>query len=412
MPEAILGGTDTVILSSKCPAAHFGQVTGYEHLCESPCNTTDVDLNEQDATHPDPRMFLRQMSEPAALYNVGDGDRVFWFRDWGRIDATEVRSLADPDMDIPEEARAIAPTLKLGVATRTHWDWERYRCGTRPYLTSRLAWALVRHSMHPAYIVQRWEDWAHAGVALRFRHSIPQHVWTNLTRLKLQLDDVRPGDPHGHAIYTTVGLDGHARHPNWWTMCEIVGLCAYLGARLVGLSVSMCFPELVVLHVPRFVHAIVQRCPKLLYLGVEDTQCQHFLPHVFPGFGYLAAAVRADRPSDEKIVTPEGQLHTLVLAKASIVCWEAEYQDEDLAQEFEERLEEAESLPYRIERAPALWNASMKAEEARDLARLMVQEIPSLRRAYVALDRGALDLRADKDGVFQTVSAGDAYMIE
>lgn len=54
----------------------------------------------------------------------------------------------------------------------------------------------------------------------------------------------------------------------------------------------------------------------------------------------------------------------------------------------------------------------MKAEEARDLARLMVQEIPSLRRAYVALDRGALDLRADKDGVFPTVSAGDAYLIE
>lgn len=35
-------------------------------------------------------------------------------------------------------------------------------------------------------------------------------------------------------------------------------------------------------------------------------------------------------------MTQEGQLHTLVLAKASIVCWEAEYQDEDLAQEFEE----------------------------------------------------------------------------
>lgn len=35
-------------------------------------------------------------------------------------------------------------------------------------------------------------------------------------------------------------------------------------------------------------------------------------------------------------MTHEGQLHTLVLAKASIVCWEAEYQDEDLAQEFEE----------------------------------------------------------------------------
>lgn len=117
MPEAIPGDSDTIIPSSKCPEAHFEHVTGHDHLCESPCNTTDVALDEPDATHPDPRMFLRQMSAPAALYNVGDGDNVFWFRDWEHINATEVRSLADPDMDIdPEEARAVPPTLKLGVA--------------------------------------------------------------------------------------------------------------------------------------------------------------------------------------------------------------------------------------------------------------------------------------------------------
>lgn len=77
-----------------------------------------------------------------------------------------------------------------------------------------------------------------------------------------------------------------------------------------------------------------------------------------------------------------------------------------------QRLEDTESLPYRIERAPALWNVGMKAEEARDLARLMVQELPSLRRAYVALDRGALDLRTDRDEMFPDLSAGSAYLIE
>lgn len=64
--------------------------------------------------------------------------------------------------------------------------------------------------------------------------------------------------------------------PNRATEAEVVNVCRALGHTLVGLSISMCKPELIVPHIPRFVHEIVPWCPLLQSFGLEDMRCSDF----------------------------------------------------------------------------------------------------------------------------------------
>ncbi|KAI0352559.1 hypothetical protein OH77DRAFT_1428241 [Trametes cingulata] len=195
------------------------------------------------------------------LYDLGSGGSI----DYYRAESIDINLTEEPEGDDEPAPRHCQ-----------HWDI--YQCGSRPYLSNRLAWALVRNTVGDGYIIQRWVEQLHAGLALRFRNSVPQNVWMNLTRLKLQLDDRREGDEHGHALFT--GRNLRKSYPNHTTEREIMAVCRYLGDRLVGLSVVMCLPELVVPHVPRLVHGIIRNCPKLRTLGIEDLQCEYFRPNV------------------------------------------------------------------------------------------------------------------------------------
>ncbi len=56
----------------------------------------------------------------------------------------------------------------------------------------------------------------------------------------------------------------------------MVNVCRALGEKLVGLSISMCKPELTVPHLPRFVHEIVCACTSLQSFGLEDVRCCDF----------------------------------------------------------------------------------------------------------------------------------------
>ena len=68
--------------------------------------------------------------------------------------------------------------------------------------------------------------------------------------------------------------------------------------------------------------------------------------------------------------------------------------------------------PYHPEGIVNLQNGNLLLAEAYKLARLMYAEIPSLRRGYVSLDRGALNFRADVHSQFQALSAGELYLLQ
>ncbi|KAI0369399.1 hypothetical protein BV20DRAFT_1053224 [Pilatotrama ljubarskyi] len=361
----------------------------------SPHNTLNL-VADSDAQQPSsdsegatPELIRAQPSAPYDSSDDSDdsGDSL-WSIDLEdlRTDGSMNRSRAGSDDPELKDSAEDEP------APRASRQWEFYPCGSRPYLSNRLAWALMRHTTGNGYIIQCWTEHLHAGVALRFRHS---------------LDALREGDEHGHDLFTE--QNQRTSYPNATTLRELVGLCRYLGDRLVGL---MCWPELVVPRVPRLVHGIARSCPKLRALGIEDLQCEYFDSCLFPEFFYLAAAVESDRPKEECLVTPESQLHTLILAKRSISPWEDKYHTSGMARALQESLDTTALPPHHLEREPELMNAQAKIEEARDLAHLMVQEFPSLKRAHVDLDHGSLNFRVDADKRFQALSAGGAYLID
>ncbi|KAI0671237.1 hypothetical protein C8Q78DRAFT_846813 [Trametes maxima] len=275
-----------------------------------------------------------------------------------------------------------------------------YQCGSRPSLLDRHAWALLPASMEPQqspsgrFVVRPWSDYLHLKHgALRFNNMLLYDVWRSVTHLNLQLDTAGPNHEdtaHGHVLFSL--SNKRANFPNAGTMCELVQLCRLLGDRLEGLSVAMCLPELVVPHVPRFVHDIARLCWNMQVIEVEDTQCEHFAQMSRDDFRYLLSAAETDRPAGEQLVTEHDHLHTLVLRKRSVLPWFKEYVASEMALDPEKCIGSRETGPEYGGDIPGMSQGLVLANEqtaqfneASLFAMIMRREFPSLQTAHVDL---------------------------
>ncbi|KAI0642867.1 hypothetical protein C8Q79DRAFT_980367 [Trametes meyenii] len=273
-----------------------------------------------------------------------------------------------------------------------------YPCGSRPSLWDRHAWALVPADSEPNLslqghsVVRPWSDDVHlkCGV-LRFNNTLLYDVWRSVTHLKLQLDATDPDREdtrHGHELFSL--SNKRANFPNAGTLCELVQLCRLLGDRLEGLSVTMCLPELVVPHVPRFVHDVARICSKLQAFEVEDTQCEHFARMPHDDFRYLLSAAETDRPAGERLITEHDHLRALVLRKRSVLPWYDEYAASEMALDPEQHTGSREvecggGVANPPKESPPANEQTPVFDEASLLALIMRQEFPSLRVAQVVI---------------------------
>ncbi|KAL7279587.1 hypothetical protein ACG7TL_005992 [Trametes sanguinea] len=242
----------------------------------------------------------------------------------------------------------------------------------RPSLLREVTWAFVagRHEDSVIGTVQQWQHSQHHGIACPLWHAIrdPASPWNSLTRLRLELDSMRPSDRHQHDLYRPEP-DSNL-FPNWKGTTEIVELCRVLGGRLTGLSITMCYPELRVPHIPPFILGILHVCPELLHLGFEDTQCDD----ISVPLSYLAAAVRYDgRHEQWRLPSPSQlKLETFVINQA-----------------LREHLQHPTITP------PEMVQISDNVDD---------------RESYVALDRGSIQLRLDKEANFPPLSVSNVYL--
>ncbi|OSC98209.1 hypothetical protein PYCCODRAFT_1026821 [Trametes coccinea BRFM310] len=281
----------------------------------------------------------------------------------------------------------------------------------RPSLLREVTWAFVagRHEDSVIGTVQQWQHSQHHGIACPLWHAIrdPASPWNSLTRLRLELDSMRPSDRHQHDLYRPE--PDFNLFPNWKGTTEIVELCRVLGGRLTGLSITMCYPELRVPHIPPFILGILQVCPELLHLGFEDTQCDD----ISVPLSYLAAAVQYDgRHEQWRLPSPSQlKLETFAISKRSVVPWLGEYHALGLDQALRERLQHPTiTPPEMVQIADNVDDRECKLDEARRLGYLMCHDFPTLTKAYVALDRGSIQLRLDKEANFPPLSASNVYL--
>ncbi|KAI0330517.1 hypothetical protein GY45DRAFT_1250755 [Cubamyces sp. BRFM 1775] len=281
----------------------------------------------------------------------------------------------------------------------------------RPPLGDKTAWALVPVAGHGnTYVVERWVNWQHHSKAFPLWTSISGDLWSSITRLKLEIDSMQ-GQRHDHSLYQLEN-DTDDGFPNALICRELVQLCRDHFPQLIGLSISMCIPELTIPHIPRFVYEILAVSPRLKYLGIEDTQCMFFERASRGLFSHLAAIVMHDIQSGHADLPPSATLDTLVISKRSILL-ETEYPRYAFERMLDARLQFVPALPpYHPEGIVNLQNGNLLLAEAYKLARLMYAEIPSLRRGYVSLNRGALNFRADVHSQFQALSAGELYLLQ
>ncbi|KAH9889887.1 hypothetical protein C8Q73DRAFT_793262 [Cubamyces lactineus] len=280
---------------------------------------------------------------------------------------------------------------------------------SRPYLCDRTAWALVPvPGREDSFFVERWANERHLRKAYPLWSPEVPGTWNFITRLKLELDGTED-HLHHHSLYRLdTDADGF---PNTHTGNELVQLCRESFPQLVGLSVCMCIPELAIPHIPPFVHDIITVSPRLRYLGIEDTQCTVIEPYGPGSFLYLASiALNGTRSRGD--VRNNTVLDTLAISKRSIVTSQ-EYREYRLDLELDARLQSAPTVsPFSLKTTDTTKNADFLNEEAYKLIRLIYADFPSLRRAYVSLNRGEVNLCADVQGEFQTLSAGDVYLLQ
>ncbi|KAJ8457288.1 hypothetical protein ONZ51_g11624 [Trametes cubensis] len=351
-------------------AVYADDYPGVERQCASPVSFVDDELPVSWAEHPTRRrnpLFVR----PKAYDSSDDDDS----------------------------------TIPSGDAIDLHPTYPRK---SRPTLWDTTAWALVPVAGRgDSCFVERWTNEQHLRRAYPFWSPENSGVWKFITRMKLELDGTED-HPHHHSLYSLdTDADGF---PNTHTGNELVQLCKESFPQLVGLSICMCIPELAIPHIPPFVYEIVAVSPKLKYLGVEDTQCTFVEPDGPGSFLYLASiALNGTRsPSDVRGSTV---LDTLVISKKSIVTSE-EYHEYRIDLELDARLQSAPTLsPFTLKPSGTTKNVDSLNEEAYKLARLMYGDFPSLRRAYVSLNRGELNFRVDTQGEFRDLSAGEVYLL-
>ncbi|KAI9065958.1 hypothetical protein FKP32DRAFT_1590031 [Trametes sanguinea] len=306
-------------------------------------------------------------------------------------------------------------TISSGVgSTRKHSgekDASVSSHAERPSLLREVTWAFVagRHGDSVIGTVQQWQHSQHHGIAFPLWHAVrdPTSPWNSLTRLRLELDSMRPSDKHQHGMYRPEP-DSNL-YPNWKGTLEIVELCRMLGGRLTGLSITMCSPELRIPHIPPFIYGILHVCPELLHLGIEDTQCEG----ISVPLSYLAAAVLKDGREDQWELPSRShlKLQTFIISKRSITPWQEEYRALGLEEAFRERLRRPSvTPPEMVEYADGVEDREAKSLEASALGYSMCREFPELRKAYVTLDRGAVQLRLDWEIEYPPLSASEVYL--
>ncbi|KAI0671261.1 hypothetical protein C8Q78DRAFT_1079173 [Trametes maxima] len=268
----------------------------------------------------------------------------------------------------------------------------------RPALSDRSTWALSQDKDN-RFTVQRRSGGSHNDTA---HHSMKTLLdggaFAHLKRLDLLLDGRLNDSTHGHSRYDPFGdcnspLCADETFPNVATEQEVVQLAGQLGGRLVELRVALCKPELVVPHIPLLVYDLVEKCPSLEVLSVQDVQCEWFLApsnctadHV----RYLAAiAYNEHREAVSRRRSPS-RLHTLTIGRRST------FPHEHLCCSFvskwlphlEKDLRAAVDGQHRADSTSHACALKTKRDvESSHLTALMTQEFPSLLDAWLVLDR-------------------------
>ncbi|OJT02183.1 hypothetical protein TRAPUB_7298 [Trametes pubescens] len=249
----------------------------------------------------------------------------------------------------------------------------------------------------------------------------------NITSLHLRLDhssdNAHTSEHHNHRLYSIYSDDYTEDFPNKEVEKEIVQVCHALRGTLAHLSISMCKPELMISHLPCFVYEILAECPGLQSLSLEDVQCAHFGEDNYTDddVTYLEAIAMNDQQPVWCFQFPP-QLHTLVISKRSVAHWRepsvlanpepAHVCPSCITQSMAmQKLTSSQVTttaygPYgvRTTGVQSLRLAVSKQDEAQKLAALMMENIPSLKWAYVMLDKGTVNLKIDRDGRYETVT--------
>ncbi|KAI0775597.1 hypothetical protein BD413DRAFT_491431 [Trametes elegans] len=222
-------------------------------------------------------------------------------------------------------------------------------CGTQPWFNHRFAWVLVHHHEGSWVLLQ-------ACPGQREFRPVP----LGYARQRVAEPDAAPAAARQQAYASEFERSGTSL--NTLTLEHISDTLARLvGDRLVSLVISMCWPELVVPHIPETVHVLVRRLPKLQLLGIEDVQCDFFQGK---------SGVSLD------------QYHAYGIQKA-----------------LEDYLY-TKHPPIEADGPDRIPNVHRRKKDAENMVRLMHQEFLDLHLAYVHLDGGLTDLHTDVDGLF------------